>query len=279
MKLRLSGLCILLCVFLLFGCAEESTGTFSENPGVRVTFLNVGKGDAIVIETQYRTMLIDTGYGNTFSVIDRYLKSRNVQRLDYLVLTHFDKDHVGGADQIIRRYEIGEILQPDYEADTVQYRQYCAAAEEMSLKPVSVTAPLQLSFDGASFYVDPPQQADYEEEDNDFSLVLSMTYGQNGFLFAGDCQQVRLDELLSQKGFSLSHQVLKLPHHGKKEDNSEDFIRAVEPEIAVITCSEEKQVSKKLRFMLKLLGAEVYLTSGGAVTCLSDGQTLRVIQE
>jgi len=123
------------------------------------------------------------------------------------------------------------------------------------------------------------QEESYEEEDNDFSLVISMTYQEKSFLFAGDCEEVRLDELLSQTEFDLPHDVLKVPHHGKKEENSEEFFRAVEPEIAVITCSGEQPAGKKICAALENLGTEIYLTSDGTVTCMCDGETLQVLQE
>lgn len=273
--------CILCVLLLSSGCAERYTEERSstQNPGVKVSFFDVGKGDAILIETQEHTMLIDTGYDKTYKVIEKYLKEQAIQRLDYLVLTHFDKDHVGGADWIIKDFEVGEILQPDYESDAKQYLEYCAAMEEKEMRPVLVTESMRFALDGAEFFVYPPQEKSYEEEDNDFSLVISMTYQEASFLFAGDCEEVRLDELLSQTEFDLPHDVLKVPHHGKKEENSEEFFGAVEPEIAVITCSGEQPVDNKICAALENLGADIYLTSDGTVTCLCDGETLQILQE
>lgn len=275
--------CILCVVLLSSGCAEgyteERSSTSIQNPGVKVSFFDVGKGDAILIETQGHTMLIDTGYDKTCEVIEKYLTAQDIQRLDYLVITHFDKDHVGGADRIIKDFEVGEIWQPDYESDAGQYLEYCAAMEEKGVEPILMTESMRLTLDGAEFYVYPPQEKSYKEEDNDFSLVISMTYQEKSFLFAGDCEEVRLDELLSQTEFDLPHDVLKVPHHGKKEENSEEFFRAVEPEIAVITCSGEQPAGKKICAALENLGTEIYLTSDGTVTCMCDGETLQVLQE
>ena len=122
-KLYAFFLCI---IFLFSGCAPQYTDSGLENPGVKVTFLDVGKGDAILIETQEHTMMIDSGYDDTYKVIRNYLAGQEIQKLDYLVITHFDKDHVGGADRIIKSFEVGEILQPDYQSDAGQYLEYCA---------------------------------------------------------------------------------------------------------------------------------------------------------
>lgn len=272
----LSG--FLMCLlFFLSGCAEEQEEVGLENPGVKVTYFNVGKGDAILIETQTHTMLIDAGYDKTYKVIRDYLTGQNIQKLDYLVITHFDKDHVGGADWIINNFGIGKILQPDYESDAGQYQEYCAVLDGKGLQPDLVTESMAFTLDGAQMYIYPPQKKSYKEEDNDFSLVISMVYKEKSFLFAGDCEEERLNELLEQEEFDLSHNVLKVPHHGKKEDNSREFFEAVAPEAAVITCSAEEPASNKICNMLKELGTQVYLTSDGTVTCLCDGDTLQMV--
>lgn len=271
---------VFLCaLFFLCSCSEESAETILENPGVKVTFFDVGKGDAILIETANHNVLIDSGYDNTWGIILNYLKKQDIQYLDYMILTHFDKDHVGGADRILEKTKVLEILQPDYESDSGQYLEYLAALDKRELQPVIVTETMRFTLDGAEFLIYPPQQKVYEEEDNDFSLVISMIYKERSFLFAGDCEEERLNELLMQEEFELSHDVLKVPHHGKKEKNSEDFLREVAPQAAIITCSEEATASEKICNILNALGAEIYLTKDGTVTCLCDGDTVQIEQE
>lgn len=250
-----------------------------ENPHVKVTFFDVGKGDAILIETGKHTVLIDTGYDDTAKVILNYMEKQNIRHLDYLILTHFDKDHVGGADWILREVETGTVLQPDYESDGGQYREYAKAMETEEYSPVQVTDSMEFSLDNVEFLIYPPQQESYEEEDNDFSLVTSMVCGEVRFLFAGDCEKERLKELLQQEEFSLAHEVLKVPHHGTKNKKSAEFIKAVSPEAAVITDSGEKPAEEEVCRMLEDAGAAVYFTKDGTVTCLCDGVNFQMIQE
>lgn len=279
LKEKIRVLCaVCLCVvFFLCGCTSEKADVALENPGVKVTFFDVGKGDAILIETISHTFLIDSGYDSTAGIILDYFEKQNIQRLDYLLLTHFDKDHVGGADQILEKVNVEEIMQPDYESDSKQYLEYKDAAEKKSMQPVSVTETIRFSLDGADFLIYPPKQEKYEEEDNDFSLVISMIYKNKSFLFTGDCEKERLNELLEQTEFDLSHDVLKVPHHGKKEKNSEDFIKAVSPKAAVITCSQEAPVSDGIYNILNEFGIETYMTSDGTITCLCDGDTVKFV--
>ena len=123
------------------------------------------------------------------------------------------------------------------------------------------------------------EDKEYEEEDNDFSLVISMTYNEQRFLFAGDCEKERLKELLNQTEFDLEHDLLKVPHHGRKEKNSEEFLEAVSPKAAVITCSEEEPGDDKVQKILRQTGAQTYFTSEGTITCISDGEHMEIWQE
>ncbi len=287
----ISSFLLLFCVltFLLSGCgstesaacggARDEIDFSEENPHVKVTFFNVGKGDAILIETGEHAVLIDSGYDDTAKIILNYMKGQDIRYLDYLILTHFDKDHVGGADWILRGVETGTVLQPDYESDGGQYLEYVETMAVKGYSPVLVTETMKFSLDNVEFLIYPPQRESYEEEDNDFSLVTSMTYGEVGVLFAGDCEKERLKELLRQEEFSLSHEVLKVPHHGRKEKNSEEFIKAVSPKAAVITDSKEKPADEEVCRALEDAGAEVYFTKDGTATCLCDGVNFQMIQE
>lgn len=267
----------LIVVFLFQGCSEK-TDISEEYKNLKITFFDVGKGDAILIETENTNMLIDVGYDNTSQMILDYLEQQEKECIDYLVLTHFDKDHIGGADKVIEAVTVEQILQPNYESDSSQYQEYQESLKRINQKPEHVIDTLEFSFDGVNCLIYPPQQQAYEEEDNDFSLVISMTYGQQKFLFAGDCEKERLKELLNQTEFELEHSLLKVPHHGKKEKNSEEFLMAVSPEIAIITCSEEEPVDEKILKILRQMGVQTYLTSEGTITCISDREKIKILQ-
>ncbi len=280
---------LLFCTFVfLFGCSQKESqkeqdiyiqqeGTVADEKmpmqdcQAKVTFFDVGKGDAILIETSGHQVMIDAGYDDTADAILGYLKEQSIDKLDYLVITHFDKDHVGGADRIIKEVETENVLQPDYESESGQYKEYVEAMIDEGIEPDVVTQTMKLSLDGVEFLIYPPQKKDYKEEDNDFSLVISMTcgdklHGGKRVLFAGDCEKERLKELLIQKEFELSHDVLKVPHHGRKGKNSKEFLMAVSPKVAVITSSDEKPADDEICMILKKLGTDVYFTNEGTVT-------------
>ncbi len=285
--------CLLLGALLLFqllaGCAgfrgegnSQEAARPEEQSGqteLKVTFFDVGKGDAVLLETEEHAMLIDTGYDDTAEVILNYLEAEKIEALDYLIITHFDKDHVGGADKVLEAVKAERVLQPDYESDSRQTEEYEEALQQQGITPEKVTDTVSLSFQGAEYTVYPPRQQDYEEEDNDFSLVVSLVFGEERFLFAGDCEKERLSELMAETDLDLRHQVLKVPHHGREEKNSDKFLLAVSPEAAVITCSEEDEPDREILQILEQLGTEVYLTSEGTVVCVTDGNSFRFSQQ
>ena len=268
-----------LCLGFFSGCGPERETGHGAEAAVKVTFFDVGKGDAVLIETANHCMMIDSGYDDTADVILDYLRERETDRLDYLLLSHFDKDHVGGADRILEEVETGTVLQPDYQSDGGQYREYMEVMRAQGKAPAVVTQTMELSLDGVEFVIYPPQKKDYEEEDNDFSLVVRMRYGDGSFLFAGDCEKERLNELLEQREFELASDVLKVPHHGRKEKNSREFLSAVRPGTAVITSSKEKPADEEICGILEELGTDVYFTENGTVTVCWDGEKFEVLQE
>ena len=268
-----------LCLGFFSGCGPERETGHGAEAAVKVTFFDVGKGDAVLIETANHCMMIDSGYDDTAEVILDYLKERETDRLDYLLLSHFDKDHVGGADRILEEVETGTVLQPDYQSDGGQYGEYMEVMRAQGKAPAVVTQTMELSLDGVEFVIYPPQKKDYEEEDNDFSLVVRMRYGDGSFLFAGDCEKERLNELLEQREFELASDVLKVPHHGRKEKNSREFLSAVRPGTAVITSSKEKPADEEICGILEELGTDVYFTENGTVTVCWDGENFEVLQE
>lgn len=100
---------------------------------MNVTVLDTGKSDCILVEADGRTMMIDAGYEENGERIVDFLEERGIVRLDYLLITHFDKDHIGGADQVLRAVEVGEVIQPNGDKDSKQYRQYTSALASAGL--------------------------------------------------------------------------------------------------------------------------------------------------
>ncbi|MBQ5754033.1 MAG: MBL fold metallo-hydrolase [Oscillospiraceae bacterium] len=266
--------CALLLTVFLGTRVEKQVDTthYEAEPLSPLTLIapDVGKGDAFLLISQGKTLLIDTGYDDTADLLLEMLQTAGVETIDTLILTHFDKDHVGGADKVLEAIPVGQILVPDYSSDSKQYRQFAQAAQKAGLTPQPVTQPLEITLGSETAgTVYPPLLKEYAQE-NDFSLVVSLTHGADSFLFAGDAEKLRLQELLGQ--LPSEHTFLKVPHHGGAEDNSRAFFKAVSPRYALITCSEKDPPDDAVLSLLRELDAEVYLTADHpCVTFTSDG--------
>ena len=248
-----------------------------ELPGqLHVHFFDAGKADAFLLTTQNSAVLIDTGKNKMGKEIVSYLEENGIDRIDVLFITHFDKDHVGGADRVLESVPVGQVYEPAYESESKQFLQYREAVDKQGVAYTSLAQNFSFELDGVQYEIDVANQSYYgEDEENDFSLVISVRYGETSFLFAGDAENPRLAELLVE-GIG-QYDVLKVPHHGKSEKWSAAFFDAVRPQYSVITSDEEETEEASVVNALKRYG-EVFLTRFGAVDCLTDGQTIRMTQ-
>ncbi len=261
--------------FVLSSCGKTSENNIVYD-NFYVSVLNVGKADTMILRTKEHTAVIDCGEKGDGKEILEYLSEQGIDYVDYLFITHFDKDHVGGAAKVINNINIGEIITPDYAGSNDEYESYIEACEKKGITPTALTEDMSFTLDDVSFNVYAPQKTQYKESDNDYSLVISVTHGENKFLFAGDAEKARLKELSSQ--FELKHTFLKVPHHGRENSESEKFIKSVSPDYAVITCSEKEMPDDSVTEALAAVGSKVYLTKDGQVDAVSDGKKIDIIQ-
>ena len=241
-----------------------------------VIALNVGKADSLILKTENHAVLIDCGEkGDGDEVLDALSKS-GIESIDWLIITHFDKDHVGGAAKLIKNIGISRIITPDYDGDSAEYKSYLSAAETAGLVPTRLKQKLTFVLDDVLFEIYPPEQSKYDESDNDYSLALRAIHGENKFLFTGDAEEERLSEFKDE--FPLSHTFLKVPHHGRYNGYTKEFINAVSPELAVITCSEKNPPDSKTLSVLDSVGSQTFLTENGTAEFISDGKNIRATQ-
>ena len=268
---------LFLTVCLLLLCAGAAHAQ-----ELRVDFYNVGKADAMLITTpQGQRILIDTATNAEGKKLAKRLVQEGIETIDLLIITHFDKDHVGGADQIFDKMKVGQVLTPVYEKDSKQYEQFMEALEESKdTQLVTMKNAQRLEFEagGVKFSVTSAKRTNYgKDEENDFSLVVRMTYGDTRFLFAGDAEKARQMEILDEGDVACD--VLKVPYHGRLTDVSPAFIAAAKPKIAFVTDSEKEPASDVVLSLLSEAGAQVYSARSGDLTVISDGKNVRIGQE
>lgn len=275
MRKRTRFLAFVLCLALfLTGCGGEKESGAS----LRMTFLDTGKSDCILIEAGESIVVNDTADADDAEAICTFLDEQGKTQIVYLILSHFDKDHIGSAADLILKYEVGCVLMPDYEEDSAAYLALMQALEETGTESRRLREAYAFSLEGVDFYVDAPRESVYEN-DNNYSLITCVTNGQNRFLLAGDAKKLRIEEFLDTREAKGRYDLIKMPHHGNYTKNLETLFATARPRYAVLTADPERlRVEEKTVALLDAYGCEVYYTDEGTVTAVSDGETVRVSQ-
>ncbi len=297
---RLIALCMLVITIALqiVGCGtnKEILGTGTEQNTITVpsegdengdringtdltiTCLSVGSADAFIFHTSNSTVLIDTGLKKSYKDIQSTLDEMGISAIDAMILTHFDKDHIGSAAKLLENYDTKQVYTTYLSKDSDMVDDLMEALETQKIDHTIVNEDTTLEMDGVTYTIYPPQRSAYDkDESNNSSLCILVTDGERKFLFPGDAEEDRITELLSME--DLECDVLKLPHHGRYEDNLDALIAKVNPTYAIITSSEEEPADDIVLELLRQRGIETFLTIDGTVIFSTDGTDITWQQE
>lgn len=280
---------VLMALLFLSGCGNSGTAEGRERisredksepakfqKGLEVHFIDVGQGDATLIRQGEHAMLIDAGDNSKGTAVQAYLKSQNIAKLDYVIGTHPDSDHIGGLDVILYKFEWDTVMLPEVEKDTRTYEDVVRVIEAENRRITVPKAGEVYKLGEAEFTVVCPQSTEYEDSNNS-SVGLRLKYGDNYFLFTGDAEEASEQDMLAS-GMELTADVFKIAHHGSNTANTEEFLAKVNPKAAVISCGEgnsyghpRAEVVNRLRRM----GIDTYRTDEqGTVVAYSDGSNI-----
>ena len=260
---------------------EEQAAQSAPSETLTLQVLKVGKADAMVLLCGDSTMVIDCGEEEDGEDVLGYLAQKGGERIDILMITRFDKDHVGGADTVVAEIPVERILMPDYEGSGKKYKSFLTAVEEAGIEPERVADVLTLQLGDALVTVEPP--ATYEipdsddEYDNNFSLITTVELGENRLVFTGDIEEERISQWIDG-GTVQKCDVLKIPHHGFYNEPLEELVGIMKPSYAVICDSEKNPAEKKTVSMLEEKGAQCLQTKNGDITIVCDGENIETGQ-
>ena len=239
---------------------------------VKVHFLDVGQGDATLIDCGETEVLIDGGDNSAGKTLVSYLTPYIDGKLDYIIATHPDADHVGGLDAVLEAFEVGEVIDSGRTADTDTYRDYWNAVQAdgctfsydedriIALSPMAALAIIETGDD----WTDP----------NDCSVIAQLTCGNVQILFTGDMSQTVEKALLPLFG---DIDVLKVGHHGSATSSCAEFLSVVKPEAAVISYGLNNPYHHPTAQTLQRLlaaGSTVYGTGkAGTIVLTTNGWT------
>lgn len=252
------------------GEAADPDG-YSQEP-LEVHYIDVGQGSATLLKSGRHAMLIDTGDSDQGTKIQLYLTKQGVENLDYLVLTHPDADHIGGAPVIITKFGIGQLFLSNYEKDNKTTQKVRDAMQYKGLTASGCQVGDTYTLGNASFTILAPVK-EYADSNN-ASIALMVQNGNNRFLFTGDCEAEAEADLIAS-GADLSADVYLAGHHGSDTASSQAFMDAVSPTYAVISCGEGNSYGHPHAEVLnrfRSMGIQVFRTDEqGSVVAESDG--------
>lgn len=264
-----------------------------------VAFLDVGQGDAIFIESPVgNQVLVDGGVGRgVLREISKVMKFYD-RSLDVVVATHPDADHVGGLVDILESYEVGLFLEPGVESDTDIYESLKTQVGKLEsggkIKKILARAGMQIDLGGGAFLeILFPEKDVSGWETNTASIVARLVYGENEFLLTGDSPSAIENYLVNKyksqgesfkkpQGLSLGLEsdVLKLGHHGSRTSSSDNFVRAVNPEYAVVSSGKDNRYGhphQEVLALLEKLNIKTLRTdTSGSIIFKSDGVNLKI---
>ena len=241
-----------------------------------VTFLDVGQGNAVLVEQGGAYMLIDGGNRDYSSFVVSYLKEQGVEELAYVIASHYDADHLNGVVGALHAFSCGQVLAPDYVTDTRVYESFERVIKEQDIALAYPAVGDTYTLGDASFTVVCPKAYD-PKEDNDNSVGIRLVYGDTSFLICGDAGKAE-EQAMLDSGVTLESDVYLASHHGSEGSSSEAFMRAVSPTAVVISAGAGNSYGHPTRTVLdrvKACGAALYRTDlQGTITVTSDGNSL-----
>lgn len=251
---------------------------------LRVIFLDVGQGDAALIQTpKGKNILIDGGPDKSIIYkLDSYIPITQ-RRIDLMIVTHADLDHITGLVEVLRRYEVKSVLDNGLKGYTPAYYQWQNAISEKNILKDSVDAPHTMVLeDGIILQFLWPDQdiVVVSEADSNFaSVVIKLIYGDISFLLTGDAT-IETEEILIEGDIDLTADILKVGHHGSKYSSGMEFVQSVMPEYGIISAGKDNIFGHpRLRVLknLQVSGARILRTDqDGDILFISDGKTLEI---
>ena len=257
--------------------APSATAQTSAN--VTIKFIDVGQGEAILIALPEKTMLIDAGPTGSAPKIAQVLQELGRNKIDYLVATHPDEDHIGGMADVISSTQIGTIYAPNKTNNTATYRKFLTAIQNNNLQ-ITLAEAGTIIDQTDSYKLEilwPKKDANFPDT-NDYSIIIKLTVGNKTFLFTGDAPTNAI--LNSNPGHI---DVLKLSHHGSRTGTTEQLVRKLSPTYAILSYAVDNPYGHPMQSVLNALrkhSVEVWGTgANGTITITCDGTNIDISGE
>ncbi len=279
-------------LWAVFDDEESFSNTFGsahsgeeDAPGFRITFIDVGQGDCILAECDGRTMLIDGGEKIYEQTVARYLYSRKIKTLDYIVATHPHSDHIGSLPYIFEEFGAKNVIMPRIAAELMPtgyyFDEFITGVGESGASVIAAVAGYKFMLGSAQVKIIGPL-SETADELNNISAVLKITYGETSVLLTGDAAFAEEAEIIAS-GENIDCDILKAGHHGSSTSTGSEFLEKATPGICVISCGADNDYGHPAQSTLERISDytdKIYRTDRcGTVTAESDGKVFTVKTE
>ncbi len=228
--------------------------------------------DCCILLSGDSCVLIDTGESIDGERIWQALQSRGVDRIDCLILSHPDQDHVGGAAYLLEKLPIQQVISPYFEGEKQEYNMLLNLLEERKIPYVTLAKDRHFRFGELEMRIFPPEELHYGKSNN-YSLAVLAEHGDVTLFFAGDAEEKRLEEI-ARLNPPENVTLYKVAHHGRYSLGGEELISRLSPEIAVICAAEAEE---EIRLALVTEGSQIYNTIDMECSFVSDGKSLKTV--
>ena len=302
MTRRLLSLLIAFTIFLLVGCGAIDTSSNQNETqtnqsekqveekaedikleGLKVHYIDVGQADATLFQYEHEgenfNLLIDTGNFNSSNALE-YLQKHDIDHIDVVMITHPHADHIGQLDKIVENIAVDEVWMSGY---TITSQTFERAMEVVLNSDTDYHEPrMGEEYDIGPLAIEVLNPTEVQGGIHENCLSMRLVYGDISFVFTGDAE-ARTEHAMIDTGINLQAQILQLGHHGSETSNTPEFLKAVQPEIAIYSASENNQYGHPHQSVLDRLNDLKIKTYGtnvnGTIIVNTDGKSYEIETE
>lgn len=282
-KYQIVSFIVLLCIlgaYFVFSDSKESTVPFvADGEQIYVHFIDVGQGDAALVQTKDGNLLIDAGTADSIDKLTAYIDALGIDSIVYAIFTHPHADHIGGAAALLEKYDFDCVILPDAVSTSRTFERMMEAIERETCEVIEGKAGVTFSLGETQVELLAPVFLDADDLNN-ASIVAKVSYGTVEFLFTGDAEKSSEADILDKSAHRLDSDILKVGHHGSSTSSSKDFLTAVTPEVAIISAgvyNEYGHPHAEVLTSLASLGTTVYRTDKcGDIVVQTDGNVYSI---
>lgn len=283
-KVNLCGLGVMLLSCLLLKCHIQEP--------LKITMLDVGQGDGIVIEERKAGVYLVDGGSSDVKQVGKYrilpfLKAEGISVIQGIFISHMDSDHISGIKELLESHRQGEIkicriYLPDIGEKDETYIEMEEKIKEQNIELVYLARGIELNQDKLKIEVLQPVSQGVYQERNEYSMVFRFEYQDFSMLFTGDVEG-KGEEELAQSGALEKATILKAAHHGSEYTMGEEILAVIQPEVTWISCGVDNSYGhphKRFLERIKKLNSEIYVTMNqGAITVETDGAHMIIYEK